>query len=306
MAAADAGKPQRSPWKRNEGWVAAIFLLPTAFFVITYIAYPIFSTFRYSLFAWSGLSSKRTFLGLENYRELFNDPILWKAMSNTVVFLLFGVLIILPFAFAIAMVLSKAKVKFAGFLRSAYFFPIVLNLVVIGTVWSFFYNPSKGLLNQILTLVGLESLTRAWLGDQKTALMALLFVSLWMRAGYYIVVYLSGIESIHLDIWDALKIDGAGLVRSATSVIIPMMRTVISSTVTMALIYSINDFGMVWVITQGGPIRATEILGTYMFKEGLQKYHMGYGSAIVVLMLVLSISVSIIQMRMLERKIVEY
>ncbi len=301
-----AGQAPRAPWKRNEGWVAAVFLLPTALFVITYIAYPIFSTFRYSLFKWSGLSSQRAFLGLENYRELFADPVLWKAMSNTLVFLLFGALVILPFSFSIAMVLSKAKVKFAGFFRSAFFFPIVLNLVVIGTVWGFFYNPTKGLLNQVLSLIGLESLTRPWLGSQQTALMALLFVSLWMRAGYYIVVYLSGIESIHSDIWDALKMDGAGLVRSSLSVIIPIMRPVLSATVTMALIYSINDFGMVWVITEGGPVRATEILGTLMFKEAFEKYHMGYGSAIVVLMLVLSITVSVVQMRLLERNIVEY
>ena len=144
------------------------------------------------------------------------------------------------------------------------------------------------------------------MGDQSIALFALLIVSFWMRSGYYIVVYMAGIESIPDDIWDALKIDGANLLNGAFNVIIPILRPVIATTVTMALIYSINDFGMVWIMTAGGPIRATEILGTYMFTEAFSKHHMGYGSALVVIMLVISLSIAIIQMRLFEREVVEY
>jgi ABC-type sugar transport system permease subunit len=306
MSAQGTESVRKVVWKQKEGWQAALFLAPAIIFLLTYIAYPIISTFRYSLYSWSGLSSKRTFIGLENFWEFFSDPIIWKSLSHNLIFLIFGLAIILPVSFILALILSKGGIKLSPLFKAVYFFPVVLNLVVIGTVWRFFYNPSKGLLNQILNTIGLNNLTHAWLGEQQTAIWALLFVSLWMRTGYYIVVYMSGIESIHTDIWDAMKIDGAGLLRGAVSVVVPIMKPVIASTMTMALIYSINDFGMIWVMTEGGPIRSTEILGTYMFKEAFKKFHMGYGSAIVVAMLVISITVSILQMRLLERDIVQY
>ncbi len=293
-------------WKKSDRWVAFFFLLPAVIFFTVYIIYPIASTLRYSLYEWSGISDNKVFIGLQNYISAFQNPVVWKSILHNVIFLSVGIFVILPFSFLVALALAKAKVKWKKGFRTIYFFPIVLNLVVIGTVWSLFYNPQKGLLNSFFNTVGLHSLSLSWLGDQSIALIALLIVSIWMRSGYYIVVYMAGIEGIPDDIWDALKMDGANLFTSAFSVIIPIMRSVIASTVTMALIYSINDFGMVWIMTQGGPVRATEILGTYMFKEAFQKHHMGYGSAIVVIMLVISLSVSIIQMRLFEREVVEY
>jgi ABC-type sugar transport system permease subunit len=306
MAGLHSKNSQINSKNKSDVWVATIFLLPAAIFFLVYIIYPIFSTFQYSLYEWSGLSDKKSFIGIQNFISAFGNDVVIKAIRNNFIFLSVGILIILPFSYVVALILSKGRIRNKKIFRTMYFFPVVLNLVVIGTIWGLFYNPQHGLLNSLLKLIGLQSLAQPWLGDQNTALIALLIVSVWMRSGYYIVVYMAGIESIPEDIWDALKMDGANLMIGAIKVIVPIMRTVIASTVTMALIYSINDFGMVWVMTRGGPVRATEILGTYMFKEAFTKHHMGYASAIVVIMLLVSLSVSIIQMRMFERNTVEY
>lgn len=292
--------------KASDSIVAVVFLLPAAVFFAVYVIYPIFSTLRYSLYDWSGLTDKKTFIGFENFTSAFENDVVIKAILHNIIFLVVGIFVILPLSFLIALLLSKGKIRYKKVFRTIYFIPVVLNIVVIGTIWGLFYNPQYGLLNSLLGAVGLGSLSQSWLGDQNTALFSLLIVSVWMRAGYYIVIYMAGIEGIPGDIWDALTMDGASLVTGAINIIIPMMRSIIASTVTMALIYSVNDFGMVWIMTQGGPVQATEILGTYMFKEAFTKHHMGYASAIVVIMLVISLSVSIFQMRLSERNMVEY
>jgi ABC-type sugar transport system permease subunit len=292
--------------RRSDGWVAFVYLLPAFLFLGIYIAYPILDTIYNSFYKWSGISNIRTFIGLDNFIQLWQDPVFGKAFVHNFIFLGFAILVILPFSFFIAFVLARMRLRIRSLFQTLFFFPVVLNLVVVGTLWDLFYNPQIGLLNTLLQAIGLNSLALPWLGDQKLALPALLLVSLWMRSGYYIVVYISGIEGIPGDIWDALAIDGAGQVRSAISVIVPMLRPVIAATVTMVLISTFNDFGMVWVMTQGGPIHATEILGTDMFKEAFTQLRMGYASAIVLVMLAISLILSVIQMRTLEKGVVQY
>lgn len=294
------------PKKRTDGWVAFVYLVPAFLFLAVYIGYPIVSTVYYSFFDWSGISPKREYVGLDNYIDLASDKIVGLALGHNLIFLIFGLIAVLPFAFLVAMLLTRGAVRARKILRTVYFFPVVLNLVVIGTLWGLFYNPQRGLVNTVLRSVGLDQMAQGWLGQQNTALPALLLVSLWMRAGYYIVIYMAGIKGLPPDVWDALAIDGAGFLRSAVSVVVPMLRPVIGSSAAMAVISSINDFGMVWVMTRGGPVRATEILGTYMYKEAFSQFHMGYGSTIVLVMLALSLVLSVAQIRALERGLVEY
>jgi len=292
--------------RSSDSRAAILFLIPAGLFFGVYVIYPIYSTLRYALYNWSGLSDKKTFIGLQNFVSAFQDDVVLKAILHNLIFLVVGIFVILPFSFLIALLLSKGSIRYKKVFRTIYFIPVVLNIVVIGTIWGLFFNPQYGILNSFLGVVGLGGLSQSWLGDQHTALFSLLIVSVWMRTGYYIVVYMAGIEGIPGDIWDALTMDGANLITGAIHIIIPMMRSIIATTVTMALIYSVNDFGMVWIMTRGGPVRATEILGTYMFKEAFVDHHAGYASAIVVIMLVIALSISIFQMRLFERNVVEY
>jgi raffinose/stachyose/melibiose transport system permease protein len=292
--------------RRADRWAALVYLAPAFLFLGVYIAYPILSTLYYSLFQWSGLSSRRVLVGLGNFAHLLRDPVVGAALFHNLVFLVFGLAVVLPFAFLVAILLVRRAGAKQRVLRTIYFFPVVLNLVVVGTVWGLFYNPQQGLLNALLNALGLSHLAQGWLGQQNTALPALLVVSLWMRSGYYVVVYMAGIEGVPRDIWDVMRLEGVGLFRASVRVIVPMLRSVVAATAAMAVISSVNDFGMVWVMTRGGPVRATEILGTYMYKEAFTKFQMGYASSIVLLMLLIALFLGAAQIRALERGLVEY
>lgn len=292
---------------RGDAKVAVVYLLPVLFFWLVYVAYPLITNITNSLYKWRGISGRKTFVGWANYGAFFHKPLSYAALWHNAVFLAFGLLVVLPMAYVTAYLLCRHISRpLSGFFKLTYFFPVVMNMVVIGTVWKLFFNPQIGLLNQLLGAVGLEHLRQPWLGAQATALPSLLLVSLWVRIGYYIVIYVTAIKSIPSDMWDTLELEGAGFVRSSLLVVLPLISPVVAASVTMLIIYSINDFGMVWVTTQGGPVDATEILGTYMFKEAFRNFKMGYASAIVVVMIVVALALSVLQMRGLEKNKAEF
>ena len=282
-----------------------LFLAPALVFLAIFLAYPIFMTHYYALFEWYGLTATRTFVGLDNFIELVQDPIAQRSFLNNIAVLASAVFCSLPLAFFLALLLSRTNIRFKGLYRTSYFLPSILPIVVVGLVWSWFYNPQWGLFNQLLRAVGLKEWTQPWLASS-TALPAVLIVTVWQRMGYYIVIYLSALASIPSDIYDAMKIDGANLWQETWSVLIPMLRPTITVTVAMAIIGSIRYFDVVWVMTVGGPNHATELLATYMFKLGFFSYRMGYASAIAVVLFLLALVLTVTQIRLMEREIVQY
>jgi raffinose/stachyose/melibiose transport system permease protein len=273
--------------------------------MVTFLVYPIFMTHYYALFEWHGLTAARTFIGLDNFIELVQDPIAQRSFVNNIAVLASAVFGSLPLAFFLALLLSRTNIRFRGLYRTSYFLPSILPIVVVGLVWSWFYNPQWGLFNQLLKAIGLKEWTQPWLASS-TALPAVLVVTIWQRMGYYIVIYLSALASIPSDIYDAMKMDGANLWQETWGVLIPMLRPTITVTVAMAIIGSIRYFDVVWVMTVGGPNHATELLATYMFKLGFFSYRMGYASAIAVVLFLLALVLTVTQIRLMEREIVQY
>jgi raffinose/stachyose/melibiose transport system permease protein len=282
-----------------------LFLAPAVIFLVAFLVYPIFMTHYYALFEWHGLTTARIFVGLGNFIELVQDPIAQRSLTNNIAVLASAVFGSLPLAFFLALLLSRTNIRFRGLYRTSYFLPSILPIVVVGLIWSWFYNPQWGLFNQLLKAVGLKEWTQPWLGSS-TALPAVLVVTVWQRMGYYIVIYLSALASIPSDIYDAMKIDGANLWQETWGVLIPMLRPTITVTVAMAIIGSIRYFDVVWVMTVGGPNHATELLATYMFKLGFFSYRMGYASAIAVVLFLLALVLTVTQIRLMEREIVQY
>ena len=245
------------------------------------------------------------YIGLQNYKELMADPIFWGALKNNLLLVVFSLVIELPLAFVIAYTLRNLSRRWAGFFRGVYFIPSVLSLTVVSLLWTMIYNYQWGLLNKGLGTIGLESLQKGWLGEPRYALYAVFFVVIWIYVGYYMVLYMAGLNAIPNNLYEAATIDGANKWQSLYYISIPLMREIIKATVLMSIIGSFKYFDLVFIMTQGGPFRSTELLATYMYERAFAARKMGYGATIAIMILIVALIATIIQNKVTKKETIE-
>jgi raffinose/stachyose/melibiose transport system permease protein len=209
----------------------------------------------------------------------------------------------IPIAFLLALALF-AKVPGARFFRVAWFAPVLLSYVVVGPIWMWIYNHEWGAVNVALRAVGLGTLARPWLGDLTTALPALIVVTTWMFVGFYMVVLLAALSSVPASVLEAAWMDGAGWWRSVWTILIPLIRPTIANLIVLCVIGKLKQFALVWVMTNGGPLWATETVATYVIKRAFEwkTLDLGYPSAVATLWLTVMFAITILLMRMLQRR----
>jgi raffinose/stachyose/melibiose transport system permease protein len=287
----------RQQWKRY--LMAYLFLLPALVLYVTFVLRPTIEVFVLSLYKWNGISPTREWQGLANFERLIADSIFWQAFRNNlvwlVVILIFNVLIGLVAAALLSMDI-KGRVVF----RLAYFLPVVQASIVTAMIWRWIYNPD-GLLNSSLQAVGLGSLARGWLGDFTWALPALAVAAGWASFGMSVVLLLAGMQGIDQSLYDAARVDGANYTQTFRYITIPGLRNVITIVILLAMIGAFQAFDIIWATTQGGPVRATEMLATYMFKKGIMENEYGYGSAVAVVLATIILAFAIINITLRER-----
>jgi raffinose/stachyose/melibiose transport system permease protein len=273
------------------------FVAPAFIFTVVFIAYPALMSAYYSLYQWRGMSEARTFVGLENWQQLFSDPVILECLWHNLALVAVAVLIEIPLAFAIALVLARARVFGRNLYRTAYFFPVVLSITVAGVLWSWVYNPQYGLLNEGLRAIGLDQLAQPWLGDSKLVMPAVLLVTVWRFTGFYIIVFMAALESIPQDIYDVATLDGTNLWQLGVHVLVPMLREVIIVAIAVAITASIKRFDLIYIMTMGGPVHASELLATYMYKKAFLSFDMGYASTIAFFLFLLTLALVVIQLQ---------
>jgi raffinose/stachyose/melibiose transport system permease protein len=278
------------------------FVAPAFIFTIVFIAYPALMSAYYSLYQWRGMSEARTFVGLENWQQLFSDPVILECLWHNLALVAVAVLIEIPLAFAIALVLARARVFGRSLYRTAYFFPVVLSITVAGVLWSWVYNPQYGLLNEGLRAIGLDQLAQPWLGDSKLVMPAVLLVTVWRFTGFYIIVFMAALESIPQDIYDVATLDGTNLWQLGVHVLVPMLREVIIVAIAIAITASIKRFDLIYIMTMGGPVHASELLATYMYKQAFLSFDMGYASTIAFFLFLLTLALVVIQLQSMRRE----
>jgi raffinose/stachyose/melibiose transport system permease protein len=287
----------RQQWKRY--LMAYLFLLPALVLYITFVLRPTIEVFILSLYKWNGISPTREWQGLANFTKLVADNIFWQAFRNNlvwlVVILIFNVLIGLVAAALLSMNI-RGRVVF----RLAYFLPVVQASIVTAMIWRWIYNPD-GLLNTSLQAMGLGSLARGWLGDFTWALPALAIAAGWASFGMSVVLLLAGMQGIDQSLYDAARVDGANYSQTFRYITIPGLRNVITIVILLAMIGAFQAFDIIWATTQGGPVRATEMLATYMFKKGIMENEYGYGSAVAVVLAVIILGFAVINITLRER-----
>jgi len=262
-----------------------IFVLPCLLLYAVLVFVPIAISFYYSFFEWNGIGAA-SFVGLANYIDMVTiDKIFWPSFNRTLLYALLSMAQI-PIALLLAIWLSR-YVKRPNILVSSYFLPVILSVVVIGQLWKSIYNPASigGLLNNFLSLVGLEEWTRPWLSDPDFAIYAIILVSLWQYLGYHLLIQFTGIQNIPVEIYEAAKIDGAEGWKADRFITLPLVAPVFKISLVLAVIGSLKTLDIVMVMTGGGPGNATQVISSHMYKITFYSMKYGYGSTIAVFLI---------------------
>ena len=261
-----------------------LFLTPGLIIYAVYILYPILGTFNYSLYNWRGGADK-TFIGFDNYSRLFADSIFWYALFNNIKVILASVFLQIPLGLIMALMLF-APIKGKRFFQTIYFMPFLMSTVAIGLLWVFIFDPLNGAVNKLIGLFGFEYI--AWLSDEKTAMIAVLIVTVWQFAPFYMILFKAAIVGIPEELYEAANIDGANALHRFFHITFPLLLPTIMTSSTLAIVGSLKAFDIFYIMTGGGPNNKTELLGTYMYKQAFIHFNMGYGSAVAFMMFVLA------------------
>jgi len=263
-----------------------LYLLPSLSIIATFAIYPVFRSLCLSLYSWDGMSLKATWVGLANYIRLSKDPIFWVSIKNNLYFIIPKIIIQIPFAFFLAILLDR-KIKGYKLWGLLWFFPMMVSESIAGILWTRIFYPD-GLLNALLSGIGLNILTRNWLGDPQVAIFALIQVDMWQTVGFSMILFLTALKGIDKSMYEAAAMEGATFLQTIWYVVIPMIKSVTISIILITMIFIFQKFAIIWVMTFGGPMNATQVLSTYMYFNAFRKNWFGYGSAIATVLLLLA------------------
>jgi len=276
-----------SPRQWRTALVAYLFLLPALVFLGVFTFYPVgfgtvLSLFAYNLRTLLGMEPAR-FIGLEHFRALWSDRFFWIALSNSVKYIL--VVPILQFSSILLAIAVNRRLRGIAWFRAAYYLPVITSIVVVGLLWRWLYE-QDGIINYALLALGLIERPISWLGNPDLALYSVMFVTFWKGLGYYMVIYLAGLQTISPEYEEAALIDGAGRWQVLRHVTLPLLRPSILVASTISTIAALKVFEEVYVMTGGGPIFRTFTMFFYIFDVGFQKFDFGYAAALAVVLAV--------------------
>jgi N-acetylglucosamine transport system permease protein len=281
----------------------AIFIIPTFLFFCLFTIWPIVQAFYNAFFDWSGASEHKTYVGLTNFKDMFQDDIIWTSIGNDYFLVVGKVIGIMMIATFFAVALTRFGLKGAGFFRAIFFIPNVLSVVIVGVLWNFIYNPQIGFLDAFLSLFTNKKVDINWLGFQTHSIWMLLPPTIWAGIGFYMI---PAIVNIPASYYESANIDGANQWSQFTNITVPLIWEQIQVSVLSIVISTLNgSFVIVSIMTLGGPDNSTNVLGYYLYQMAFQRYHFGYGAAIGVLIFVLSLITTFILQKLMRREIVE-
>ncbi len=274
--------------KRSAKWQILLFLLPALILYILVQIVPLGGALYFSVSSWNGIGgSPMKFVGLKNFTALLDNEMFVVSMKNLGRLVFFSVLFHTPIALIIAVILYQGY-KGHRLFKAMYFIPTLFPLTAVGLLWYFIFMPN-GYFNSLLTWVGLEALVQPWLVQKSTAMNTIIFVNIWAGIGYFMVIILAGLTTIPLELYEAGTIDGASSRKQFTHITIPMLKPILGMCILMDIIGTIKSFDLVFAMTEGGPNGLTNLPTTLMYYESFRYNHYGLGSAIGVVLLIISL-----------------
>lgn len=281
-----------------------IFLAPALtaiglFFFVPVLAALVLSFTDFDIYALGNVSVAR-FVGLRNYVQIVNDPLFWKALKNTLYFLLVGGPLSIAVSLGAALLLNAKLVRWKPLFRFVYFAPVVTTLVAVAVVWRFIYHPRFGLLNYVLALFGINPID--WLGDPDWAMPAMILLAVWKNFGYNMIIFIAGLQNIPVQLYEAASIDGAGFWQRFRSVTLPLLAPTTVFITIITMIGYFQFFAEPYVMTQGGPLNSTLSIVLLMYQQGFRWWSMGYAAAIAFVLFLFILLGSALQTWMQRRR----
>jgi raffinose/stachyose/melibiose transport system permease protein len=288
----------RSPRRVQDYLTITLFLLPAFILFLVFLVYPIIRSVYYSTFTWNGLGPAVNFVGLQNYKGILTDGIFKTAVLNCLLIVALSLTIQLPLSLALAIMVGR-DLPGRGFFRAIFFMPYVLSEVITAIIWLGLFNPDpeRGLINAIIVLFP-GGQAQAFLGDTNLVLICVFIVLTWKYFGLHMLLYLAGLQNIPREIEEAALIDGANRWQMIRNVTIPLLGGTIRTTIQLSVLGSLTQFNLIWIMTKGGPVNASESMATYMYRFGFIRFWLGYGSAVALVMLLICLVFSIGYMRL--------
>ncbi|QJD85912.1 carbohydrate ABC transporter permease [Cohnella herbarum] len=297
----DKPRKPRKKLKETNGTAVFLFLGPTLLFLAIFFLFPLIATIYLSFHQWDllGPALDAPFSGWDNYKILMSDGRFLKALTNTFLFVLANLIFMPLLALGIAYLLNEVKVM-AWFWRLLFFLPVITSAVAMSLVWQYIFDPTYGPLNELLKAFGLAP--QGWIMSTKLSLISVVIVSLWQGIGYHAIIYLAGLQGISEDYYEAAKIDGAGAWRRFLSITIPLLKPTSVFVLVMVAINAFQAFTQFYVMTNGGPMDSSNVLGLYIYQTAFDFLNMGKAASMSVIMFVLVIAFSFVQFKMMRQQ----
>jgi multiple sugar transport system permease protein len=296
----DPGAPSPADVGRAAWWfLAPALILIFVFFFLPVLASLVLSVTDFDIYSIANPSTTR-FVGLANYSKLLKTPEFWQALRNTFYFALVGGPLTIAVALGAALLLNARLVRFKSLFRTIYFTPFVTTLVAVAIVWRYLYHTRYGLLNYMLGHIGIAPID--WLGNPKWAMPAIILLAVWKQFGYNMLIFIAGLQSIPQDLYDAAEIDGAGPVRRFLSVTLPLLGPTMLFVSVITMIGYFQLFSEPYVMTAGGPLRATTSVVLMMYEEGFRWWRMGYAASIAFVLFIVILIATLVQFRLQREK----
>jgi raffinose/stachyose/melibiose transport system permease protein len=300
----DLRAQQQTRFKRRalDNLTIVLFLAPALILFLIFVIYPIIQSIYYSLFNWKGLGPAVDFAGLNNYQQILSDQIFLQAVLNGLLIVVLSLTLQLPMSLMLALMVGR-DLPGRAFFRTVFFLPYVFSEVIVAIMWQSLYNPDpdRGLFNALLVLIpGVKA--QAWLGDTNIVMACIFVVMTWKYFGLHMLLYMAGLQNIPAEIEEAARIDGASRGEMLRYITLPLLGGVIRTTIYLSAIGSLQQFILVWILTKGGPVNASEVMATYMYRFGFVRFWFGYGCAVAIVMFLICLSFSLIYQNTIARR----
>jgi len=286
-----------SPRRFKDGLTIFLFLLPALVLFLLFVIYPIFQSIYYSLFSWKGIGPAEDFIGLENFKNILSDKVFMITLRNAFLLIVFSLFLQLPLSLLLAIMVGR-DLPGRIFFRTVFFMPYVISEVITAIMWLFLLNPNpdRGFVNAVIVTLGGEA--QPWLGDMTLVLPALFIALTWKYFGFHMLLYMAGLQNIPQEIEEAGRIDGANSIQNFFYITLPLLGSTIRTSVYLSVLGSIQQFILVWIMSKGGPVNASETLATYMIRFGFVRFQLGYASAVAIYMFAICLIFSLIYQRL--------
>lgn len=281
------------------GWANLAFVLPALLLFGTFVLLPLSTSLWFAFTSWNGFTAPE-FVGFGNFRRAFRDTVHLWSYVHVLIYILGTLLLEVTFGLVMAVLLNSDRMGF-GLMRGLFFTPMILSMTAAGVLWTFVLDYRLGLLNAVLTSFGLEDWTRPWLSEPQTALIAIIFVSGWRFAGFYMIIFFAALRRIPRSIYEAATLDGAGPVRQFFTITLPLLRAQMLTCILLAITGGFAGFDLFFTLTNGGPFNATEVPATWIIRQGFDNNELGYATALTVILAAVVLTVALLYMRLTER-----